>query len=197
MPDESPAKNVKELIALAKAKPEQLNFGSAGVGSQVHLAGENFADAAGHRHHARAVQGRGAGATPTSSAARSQMMVGNIAAAVGAARQGPAARARGDEQAALAQLPDVPTVAESGLPGFENTGWFGLMRAGRHAARTWSTRSSATRAKVLADPEIKAQARTSTGMAPVGNTPAEFAAAIEEESARWAQVVKNRSLDAN
>ena len=65
VPDDSPVKNVKELIALAKAKPGTVNFGSAGVGSQVHMAGENFADRLRHRNCARALQGRSTRPTTT------------------------------------------------------------------------------------------------------------------------------------
>ena len=125
VPDDSPAKSVKDLIAMAKAKPGTVNFGSAGVGSQTHLAAENFAYAAGIDIVHVPYKGEAPAYTDLIGG-RSQMMVGNFAAASALLRPGPAARARGHRQGALAPLPDVPTAAESGLPGFENAGWFGL-----------------------------------------------------------------------
>ena len=130
----SPAKSVKELIALAKAKPGTVNFGSAGVGSQMHMAGENFADAAGIDIVARSLQGRGAGLhrprrRPDPDDGRQhRRRLGVRRQRAGCARSPSPARQRSP------LLPDVPTVAESGLPGFENTGWFGFC-AGRHADR--------------------------------------------------------------
>ena len=126
VPDGSPAKSLKDLIAMAKAKPKSVNFGSAGVGSQVHMAAENFADAAGvdithvpYRGEAPAYTDLMAGQT--------QMMVGNFATA--SALLGPgrlrALAVTSPQRSPL--LPDVPTAAESGLRGFESTGWFGML----------------------------------------------------------------------
>ena len=119
--DKSPIRSIKELIAAAKAKPGALSFGSAGVGSQVHLAGENFADAAGIDIQHVPYKGEAPAYTDLI-AGQTQLMVGNIAAA--AALLGHdrlrALAVTGKQRSSL--LPDVPTVAESGLPGFENTG---------------------------------------------------------------------------
>ena len=123
--DKSPYKSIKDLIAAAKAKPGALSFGSAGVGSQVHLAGENFADAAGIDIQHVPYKGEAPAYTDLI-AGQTQLMVGNIAAAAALAGPGRlrALAVTGKQRSSL--LPDVPTVAESGLPGFENTGWFGL-----------------------------------------------------------------------
>lgn len=194
VPERSPAKNVKELIALAKEAPGTLNFGSAGIGSQVHLAGENFADAA--RIEIKHVPYRGeAVAYNDLIAGQIQMMVGNFAAA--SALLGPGrlrALAVTGKQRSV-QLPEIPTVAESGLPGFENTGWFGLF-APAGTSQDVLSKVQIDTAKVLADTDTKARLFVQ-GMTPVGNTAIEFSAAMDAESKLWATVVKNRNLTTN
>ena len=194
VPDRSPVKSVKELIALAKETPGALNFGSAGVGSQVHLAGENFADAA--RIEIRHVPYRGESVAYNDLiAGQIQMMVGNFAAA--SALLGPgrlrALAVTGKQRSA--QLPDVPTVAESGLPGFENTGWFGFL-APAGTPQGILSKIQIDTAKVLAESDTKARLFVQ-GMTPVGNTPAEFAKAMDAESRQWATLVKNRNITTN
>jgi tripartite-type tricarboxylate transporter receptor subunit TctC len=194
VPDDSPAKTIKDLIAMAKAKPGSVNFGSAGVGSQVHLAGENFANAAGIDIVHVPYKGEAPAYTDLM-AHQTQMMVGNFAAASALLGKGRlrALAVTGKQRSPL--LPNVPTVAESGLPGFENTGWFGLLApAGTPAAVL--AKIQADSVKVLAGTDTKARLYVQ-GMTPVGNTPAEFAKAMEEESQHWATVIKNRKLTAN
>jgi tripartite-type tricarboxylate transporter receptor subunit TctC len=191
VPDRAPVKSVKELIALAKETPGALNFGSAGVGSQVHLAGENFADAA--RIEIRHVPYRGESVAYNDLiAGQIQMMVGNFAAA--SALLGPgrlrALAVTGKQRSE--QLPDVPTVAESGLPGFENTGWFGFL-APAGTPQGILSKIQIDTAKVLAESDTKARLFVQ-GMTPVGNTPAEFAKAMDAESRQWAILVKNRKI---
>jgi tripartite-type tricarboxylate transporter receptor subunit TctC len=193
VPASSPYKSIKELIAAAKAKPGSLSFGSAGVGSQVHLAGENFADAAGiDLQH---VPYKGEAPAYTDLIGRqTQMMVGNIAAA--AALLGPerlrALAVTGKERSKL--LPDVPTVSESGLPGFENTGWFGLFAPAGTPPEVLAKVQRDT-AAALTDTNIKGRLYV-LGMVPIGSTAAEFRKQMDAESVRWAQVVKNRKLAA-
>ncbi len=194
VPDGSPAKSLQDLIAMAKAKPKSVNFGSAGVGSQVHMAAENFADAAGvdithvpYRGEAPAYTDLMAGQT--------QMMVGNFATA--SALLGPgrlrALAVTSPQRSPL--LPDVPTAAESGLRGFESTGWFGMLAPAATPAEVVKKVHRDT-LKALAETEIKARLYVQ-GMQPVGNSSADFAKAMEREMLRWAEVVKNRKLSAN
>lgn len=189
-----PAKNIKELIALAKAKPGQLNFGSAGVGSQVHMGGESLAAAAGLDIIHVPYKGEALGYNDLV-AGQIQLMVGNIAAAATFVPSGKlrALAVTGKERSKL--LPDVPTVAESGLPGFDNTGWFGfVVPAGTpHDIVEKIHRDTA---KVLDSTEMRGRLFVQ-GMTPVGNTPEQFAKAIKEESVKWAKVVKDRKLTAN
>jgi tripartite-type tricarboxylate transporter receptor subunit TctC len=194
VPDDSPARTVKDLIAMAKAKPGTINFGSAGVGSQVHLAGENFADAAGIDIIHVPYKGEAPAYTDLIGH-QTQMMVGNFAAA--SALLGPgrlrALAVTGKERSPL--LPDVPTAAESGLPGFESTGWFGMFApAGTPPAVLAKIHRDTV--KVLGDVDVKARLYVQ-GMTTVGNSSAAFAKAMDEESKHWAAVVKNRHLSAN
>ena len=192
--DKSPIKSIKELIAAAKEKPNGLSFGSAGVGSQVHLAGENLADASGIDIQHVPYKGEAPAYTDLMGG-QTQLMVGNIAAA--AALLGPgrlrALAVTGKERSPL--LPDVPTVSESGLPGFVNTGWFGLLAPAGTPPDVVAKIQRDT-AKAVADTQMKARLQV-LGMEPVGSASADFASQMEGESAHWAQVVKNRNLKAN
>jgi tripartite-type tricarboxylate transporter receptor subunit TctC len=189
-----PAKNVKELVALAKSKPGQLNFGSAGIGSQVHMAGEAFVYAAGIEAQHIPYKGEAVAFTDLAGG-QVQFMVGNIAGATGHIQSG-RIRALGVTSAKRSpQLPDVPTVAEAGLPGFENTGWFGFM-APTGTPKPIIDKIHADTVKVLADQEVKDRL-TQLGMAPVGNSPADFTKEIAVEYERWGKVVSARKLTAN
>ena len=194
VPDRSEVKSMKELVTLARNAPGSINFGSAGVGSQVHLAAENFANAA--RIEIKHVPYRGeAVAYNDLIAGQIQLMVGNFAAA--SALLGPGrlrALAVTGKQRSV-QLPDVPTVAESGMPGFENSGWFGFFAPAGTPPDILSKMQLDT-AKVLAESDTKARLFVQ-GMTPVGNTSAEFAKAMDAESKLWATVVKNRNITTN
>lgn len=194
VPESSPVKSVKDLIALAKAQPGKLNFGSAGVGSQVHLAGENFADAAGISISHVPYKGEAPAYTDLIGN-QVQLMVGNFSAASALLGNGRLRALGVTGKQRSPRLPDVPTVAESGLPGFENTGWFGLF-APAGTPETIVAKIQRDTAKVLASPETRAQL-DNLGISPVGNSTAEFISAMDQELARWGVVVKNRGLVAN
>ena len=192
--ERSPYKTLKDLLAAAKPKPGVLNFGSAGVGSQVHLAAENLSAAAGIEMQHVPYKGESV-AYNDLIGGQVQMMVGNIAA--GAALLGPdrlrALAVTGKARSPL--LPDVPTVSEAGVPGFENTGWFGLLApAGTPPEVVKKIQSDA--AKALADTQIKARLYV-LGMTPLGSSSADLTRQMETELTRWAQVIKSRKLQAN
>jgi tripartite-type tricarboxylate transporter receptor subunit TctC len=189
-----PANTLKEFIALARKPDSKLNFGSAGVGSQVHMAAESFVDAA--KIQATHIPYKGEGPAYTDLAGGSiQFMVGNIAAAAPFVTNG-RVRALGVTSKTRSQLlPDVPTIAESGLPGFENTGWFGFMLPAG-TPKPIVDRIHRDTLKALDNTEMKARLYVN-GMVPVGNSPAEFADDMVQESKMWARVVKNRGLKAN
>lgn len=191
--DKSPWRSVKDLIRDAKANPGKINFGSAGIGSQIHLAAENFADAAGIEITHVPYKGEALSYTDLISQ-QIQMVVGNIAAA--SALLGPgrlrALAVTGTTRSPL--LPDVPTVAESGLPRFENTGWFGLLGpAGLPRPIVDKIYQDSLRA--MSDTQIKGRLYVA-GMKPVLNKPEELAVQMDAELKHWAQVVKNRKIKA-
>lgn len=192
--DGSPHKTLTDLVAAAKAKPGTINFASAGVGSQVHLAAENFADAAGIDIQHVPYKGEALGYTDLISG-QVQLMVGNYAAA--SALLGPnrlRALAVTSKQR-MPQMPDLPTAHEAGLPNFENIGWFGLFApAGTPAAVMQKVQRDV--AQVMGETEIKARLYVQ-GMTPVVNSSADFTQQIDQELQRWAKVVAARKLQAN
>jgi len=189
-----PAKSVRDMIALAKAKPGTVNFGSAGIGSQTHMAAENFVDAAGINATHVPYKGEGP-ALADLIAGQIQFVLANIAAAAPHVNNGTIRALAVTSLTRSPLLPDVPTVAESGVAGFENSGWFGLLvPAG--TPQSIVNKIHADTVKVLERREMKDRLAVQ-GMAAVGNTPAAFASAIQDESKRWEQVVKGRGLKVN
>ena len=191
VPDGSPIKSLKDLIAAAKAKPGGLNFGSAGVGSQVHLAAENLADAAGIEISHVPYKGE-APALSDLIGRQTEFMVGNFTAASALLGNGRLRALAVTGNKRQPQLPDVPTVSESGLPGFESYGWFGLFAPAGTPADVIAKVHRDT-AKVLGETETKARLFVQ-GMSPVANTPAAFAKQMDAELVRWGQHVKDRKL---
>lgn len=187
------AKSVRELIAMAKAKPGAVNFGSAGIGTQTHLAAENFAFSAGINVIHVPYKGEGP-ALIDLVAGQINFLTPNLSAAIGFLKQGKLRALGVTSRQRVAQLPDVPAVAES-LPGFENLGWFGLV-APAGTPRAVLDRIHADAVKALQSDDIRKRFHD-LGMVPVGNTPAEFARAMKEESIRWAKVVGQRKLQVN
>ena len=188
------AANVRELIALARARPGSLNYGSSGVGSQVHMAAENFADAAAIEIVHVPYKGEALGYNDLV-AGQIQMMIGNISGAAQFVAAGKlrALAVTGKTRSKL--LPAVPTVAESGLPGFESSGWFGLLAPAGTPLEVVNQIARDT-VTVLDSAEMRGRLFVQ-GMTPVGNSPDEFRRAIAAESAHWARVVSQRKLSAN
>ncbi|MEO7254441.1 MAG: tripartite tricarboxylate transporter substrate binding protein [Casimicrobium sp.] len=185
------AKNVTEFIALAKAKPGVLNFGSSGVGSQVHMAGENFVYSAGidlkhvpYKGESQALIDVAGGSV--------EMMAGNLAAMLPFIKSGKI-KALGVTSAERSPAaPDIPTVAEAGLPGFVNVGWFGLF-APAGTSKDIVDKIQRDSAKALRTDDMK-QRLLAVGMVPVANTPSQLADAIRAESATWTKIVRERKI---
>ncbi|KQO23608.1 tripartite tricarboxylate transporter substrate binding protein [Acidovorax sp. Leaf78] len=181
-----PAKDVRELIALAKARPGQLNFAIGAVGSSLHLAGDAFKMQSGayivnipYRGTAPALQDVLAGQVELMFAAvgnaQSQIRAGKLKAlGVTSAKRLPA-------------FPDVPAIAEV-LPGYESSAWFGLFGPGNMNPELAKRLSDAAR-QAIATPEVKKRLETE-GAVPVGNSPEEFARFVQAEITRWAKVVR-------
>ncbi|MGH8636113.1 MAG: Bug family tripartite tricarboxylate transporter substrate binding protein [Burkholderiales bacterium] len=185
-----PAKSLKDFIAMAKAKPRTMNFGSAGVGTQTHLAAENFVTAAGIDVTHVPYKGEGP-AIADLVAGQIHFVTPNLSAAIGFVKQGKLRALGVTSKERSKQVPNVPAVAET-LPGFENLGWFGLV-APKGTPRAVIDKVYNDAAKVLQAAEVRARFEQ-IGMQPVANTPAAFAQAIKEESVRWAKIIKARNL---
>ncbi len=180
-----PAKNLKEFVALAKARPGQLNYGSAGNGSAGHLAFEYLKIAAGI--FVLHVPYRGTGPQLT------DLLAGRLqAAAVGAPAilqfiKAGKLRCIATGTAQRIALPDVPTVAEQGWPGFEMTQWYGLL-APANLAQPATDRLAAAAAKAMREPAALEGLNSDAAIA-VGGTPGEFTAFIARERERWKPVI--------
>jgi len=185
-----PAKSLKELIALAKAKPGSITFGSAGIGTQTHLAAENFLYTAGIEATHVPYKGEGP-AIQELIGGQIQMLTPNLGASIGFIKQGRIRALAVTGRQRSPQLPDVPAAAET-LPGFENVGWFGLV-APRGTPKAVIAKVHRDVVRVLGMPDVKKRFED-LGMSPIGNTPAEFTKAMKEESAHWAKVIKERKL---
>ncbi len=192
--DGAPYKTLKDLIAAAKARPGSINFASAGVGSQVHLAAENFADAAGVDLQHVPYRGEALGYNDLA-AGQVQMMVGNFAAASALVGPGRLRALAVTSKARMPQMPEVPTAHEAGLPGFENIGWFGLFApAGTPTAVIQKVHRDV--ARVMGETEIKARLYVQ-GMSPAVTSTEDFTRQLDQELERWAKVVAARKLQAN
>lgn len=189
-----PVNNLREFIALAKQKPGALSFGSAGVGSQVHLAAEQLAANAGIE--VQHIPYRGAGqALIDLIGGQVQFMTDNLASSIGHITQGKLRALAVTSKARIAQLPNVPTVAESGLPGFEAAGWFGLLVPAA-TPKYIVAKLHADVAHVLDSPEMRGLLFVQ-GMVPVGNKPEHFARAIQAESRHMSQIIAERKIVVN
>ena len=186
----APYKSVKDLIDAARADSGKLTFGHAGIGSQTHLAAENFVNAA--KINAVQVPYKGEGPSLVGLiAGDTTFAVTNVAAAIGHIQSGRLRALGVTSKAEFAQLPGVPPIAKT-LPGFENTGWFGIM-APTGTPKEIIQKVYLDTKKALESSEMKARFYVQ-GLAPVGNTPEDMARALKEESALWARVVKERSI---
>jgi len=190
VPAASPFKSVKELLDHARANPGKLTFGHAGIGSQTHLAAENFVWQA--KIDALAVPYKGEG--PGLAAAvggETNFFVGNVAAAIGHI-QGGRLRALGvTSKSEAPQLPGVPPIAKT-VPGFENEGWFGIVAPTGTPADVVQKVYRDTK-KALEASDLRGRLFVH-GLAPVGNTPQQMAREMKEESALWARVVAERKI---
>jgi tripartite-type tricarboxylate transporter receptor subunit TctC len=191
VPASSPYKTVKDLIAAARANPGRLTFGHAGIGTQTHLAAENFLYQA--KIDAVSVPYKGeAPAMVALVAGEISFALTNLAAALQHIAGGRLRALGVTSREEAPQLPGVPPVAKT-LPGFENAGWFGIVAPAATPKEIVQKIYEDTR-KVLESTEMKARFYAQ-GLAPVGNSPAEFAAAMKAESRLWAKVVRERRIE--
>ena len=186
-----PAKNFKEFLVLAKAKPGTIYYGSAGNGSSGHLAMEYLKQAA--NIDLTHVPYKGTGPMVTDLlGGQTQATFTGATPLIPHIKQGKLRPIAVGGTKRIAALPDVPTVAESGLPGFETSQWYGILApAGTPDAIVKKLNTELNR--ILKSPEV-VERMTADGSVPQGSTPEEFAKFIASEQKRWGQVVKTANI---
>jgi len=190
VPADSPYKSVAELVESGKAHPGKLNFGHAGIGSQIHLAAENFVYQA--RLDAVSVPYKGEG--PGLAAlvgGETHFMVPNVAAAIGHVKGGRLRALGVTSRDEAPQLPGVPPIGKT-ISGFENYGWFGIV-APRGTPKEVIDKVYRDTRKALESADLK-EKFFAQGLAPVGNTPEEMGRAMKTESELWKTVVRARKI---
>jgi tripartite-type tricarboxylate transporter receptor subunit TctC len=182
-----PAKTVKEIIDLAKAQPGKLTFASSGNGTSIHLAGELFKTMTGVNMVHVPYKGSAPAVTDLLGG-QVQMMFDNMPSALPHVKAGKLRGIAVTSAKRSPAVPDMPTIAETGLAGYEASSWFGVL-APAATPKDIVAKLNDTIVKALATPDMK-EKLSSQGAEPIGNTPAEFAAHIQAEIAKWAKVVK-------
>jgi tripartite-type tricarboxylate transporter receptor subunit TctC len=186
-----PANNLKELIAYAKANPGKLNFSSPGKGTSVHISGEMLNDAAGIDMVHVPFKGSGPSMTAVLGG-EVQVLVENISAAVPNVKAGRLRPIAVTSISRAAPLPEVPTLNEAGLPGFEVTAWFSMF-APSATPRPIINALNAEFVKALRDPKVQEQ-MLSRGLEPRPMTPDEFAAIWRKDIEKYAAIVKKAKI---
>src|SRR5687768_4631494 len=187
VPNSVPAKNLKEFIALAKSKPGELNYASSGNGTPYHMAGELFKSMAGvnlvHIPH------KGSdGARTSILGGQVQMMFDAVPTMAANARAGKVKALATSGKSRSPVTPDLPTVAEAGLPGYESGIWLGLMAPAR-TPRPVLEKLNAEVNKIINSPEVK-EAWAKQGAFPMGMSIDGFDKFLREEVVKWAKAVK-------
>jgi tripartite-type tricarboxylate transporter receptor subunit TctC len=187
-----PARTVKQVIALAKAQPDKLTYGSSGAGGINHLAGALFQSMTGIRWvH---VPFKGAGPSIIGLiGGHIDFVFASTTGLVGPIKNGKLRAIAVTGQQRFGELPEVPTIDESGVPGYNVTGWYGFY-APAGTATEIVQRLHAEARRALTSPEI-AEKLARTGNTPVVSTPAEFAAFVRTEIAKWARVIRESGIE--
>jgi tripartite-type tricarboxylate transporter receptor subunit TctC len=186
-----PAQSVKDLIALAKAKPGQLNFASSSVATSSHLAGEMFVMMA--KVNMVHVPYKGAGpALIDLISGQVQMLFANPAAAYAHVRSGKlrALAVSGDRR--LPQMPEVPTIAEAALPGFEASTWWGILAPAR-TPEAIVVRINTELARALAQADVLERI-AALGAEPVGGPPQRLTDHLQSEIPKWSRVIREANI---
>jgi tripartite-type tricarboxylate transporter receptor subunit TctC len=182
-----PVNSVQELIKLAKDKPGSINFASSGSGTSIHLSGELFKTMTGLEMTHVPYKGSSPALTDLMGG-QVQIMFDNLPSALPQIKGGKLRAIAVTSKARAPALPDIPTMAESGMPGFEAYSWFGVLApAGTPAAVV--TRINSEVNKWLQSPEAREQ-MLAQGAEAAGGSPQQFSAHIQTETEKWAKVVK-------
>jgi tripartite-type tricarboxylate transporter receptor subunit TctC len=189
-----PVKTLKELIALARSQPGQLNYGSAGVNGINHLAAELLKHMA--NFDIKLVPYKGvAQALPALMAGEVQLMFASLPGSIAQIRTGRIKAIAVTSAKRSNAAPDIPTVSESGVPGYEASSWFGML-APAGTPKSIVTRLNTEAMKALQMREVQ-ESLSRQGMDPAGSTPEEFDAYLRSEIAKWTRVVKEAGIKAD
>lgn len=189
----SPYKSVRDVVAAAKAKPGSMNFNSAGSGSSTHLSGEMFKMQAGIDIMHIPYKGTGEALTDVM-AGRGDMMFAPTVSAMPFVKQGKLRALAVTTPKRAGALPDIPTIAESGLPGYAFDSWFGVL-APAGTPKEIVNALNAEIGKALASPDVR-ERLAAQGAEPRTSTPQEFASYIQAEITKLAPVVKQSGVRA-
>lgn len=182
-----PYKNVKELIAYAKSNPGKVTFGSSGNGSSIHLSGELFKTMT--KVDMIHVPYKGSAPAVTDLiGGQIDIMFDNMPSAIQHVRSGRLKPIAVTTAKRSPELPDVPTIAEAGVPGYEATSWFGMFAPAKTPAPIVAQLNAAL-VKVLGNPDVKKKL-AEQGAEPYAEKPEQFAEFIKQETAKWGRVVK-------
>jgi tripartite-type tricarboxylate transporter receptor subunit TctC len=187
-----PAENVAQLLELVRKKPGAINYGTTGAGSTGHLNAELLGAMAGVKLSAVHYRG-GAPAVNDVIGGHIQMMIVSLGLSVPPAQAGQVRMLAVGARKRLAVLPDVPTVAESGLPGYEANTWFGLF-APAGTPRGIVDKINADVHRIFADPTVKQKYLDGLYFEPITGTPDEFARYVEAERQKWRKVIGEINL---
>jgi tripartite-type tricarboxylate transporter receptor subunit TctC len=182
-----PPRSVQELIAFSRKRPGEINFASSGTGTTVHLSAELFQYMAGVKWVHIPYKGGGP-AVIELIAGHTSLTFGNVPTVIQHVRAGKLRPLAVTGARRSSAAPDIPTVAESGLPGFEVTNWFGVSAPAR-TPRAIVEQLHGEIVRALNSPDLR-ERLISQGADPVGNTPEQYTAYIQNEIAKWAKVIR-------
>jgi tripartite-type tricarboxylate transporter receptor subunit TctC len=185
--------NVKELIALAKANPGKLNFSSSGVGSVSHVTAEMFATMAGIRLTHVPYKGTQL-SVPDMMSGQVAILFDNVMTAKPHVDSGRLKGIAISSRQRSSLVPDIPTIDESGLPGFDSSNWFGIFGPA-HTPPAVVARINTEMNRILRDPAVKARF-AQLGFEVTGGSPAEFAQVVQREGERWSKVIQDAHVKA-
>lgn len=186
-----PVKSVKDLIAYAKANPGKLTFGSPGIGATAHLSMELFKTLTGSNMVHVPYKGS-AGVLADVTAGQIQLAMDNIPVYLPQAKAGKIRALAVSSPQRAAAAPDIPTVAEAGVPGFEALSWFGLLAPAK-TPRPIVVKLATETQRILKLAEVRDRI-VGLGAQPVGGSPQEYAAFIQSEIGKWEKVIRNAGV---
>ncbi len=188
-----PPRNVKELIAISKQRPGDINYGSSGIGTTVHLSAELFQYMTGVKWVHIPYRGGGP-AVPELIAGQTVLYFGNLPTVIPHARAGRLRPLAVTSARRSSAAPDIPTVAESGVPGYEVTTFYGISAPAR-TPRPVLERLHGETLRALNSAEVSKRLKA-LGADPVGNTPEQYTAFMQNEIAKWGKVIQAAGIKA-